>query len=198
MLQQPLQIAATKLSVPRWLSSKRIHLPMQDMQETGVQPLGWENTLEEAMATHFTIRAQRSPWTEEPGGLQSHMVWRFIFLMWGLRLGNPMWGLVPSLLWGNFCNCNYSLICGSPTRNYRTWLYSDSTPPTLLIVLFISLVVEDIFLEVPIFSSNSFGVPIRGVELSVFLFFPLGQSPCYIYKHCCIKYMTASRKFPFE
>ena len=105
------------------------------------------------MATHFRILAQRSPWTEEPGGLQSHMVWRFIFLMWDLRLGNPMRGLVPSLLWGNFCNCNYSLICGSPTRNYRTWLYSDSTPPTLLIVLFISLVVEDIFLEVPIFSS---------------------------------------------
>ena len=81
MLQQPLQIAATKLSVPRWLNGKRIHLPMQDMQETWVQPLGWENTLEEAMATHFRILAQRSPWTEEPGGLQSHMVWRFIFLM---------------------------------------------------------------------------------------------------------------------
>ena len=47
---------------------------MQEMQEAWAQPLGWENTLEEAMATHFSILAWRSPWTEEPGGLQSHMI----------------------------------------------------------------------------------------------------------------------------
>ena len=33
--------------------------------------LGWEDPLEEGMATHSSIIAWRIPWTEEPGGLQS-------------------------------------------------------------------------------------------------------------------------------
>ena len=41
------------------------------MQETWIQSLGWEDRLEEGMATHFSILAWRIPWTEEPGGLQS-------------------------------------------------------------------------------------------------------------------------------
>ena len=41
------------------------------MQETQVQSLGWEDTLEKEMATHTSIRAWKIPWTEEPGGLQS-------------------------------------------------------------------------------------------------------------------------------
>ena len=41
------------------------------MQETQVQSLGQEDSLEEAMATHSSILAWRIPWTEEPGGLQS-------------------------------------------------------------------------------------------------------------------------------
>ena len=32
--------------------------------------LGWEDPLEEGMATHSSILAWRIPWTEEPGGLQ--------------------------------------------------------------------------------------------------------------------------------
>ena len=38
------------------------------MQETHVQPLGWEDPLEEGMATHSSIRAWRITWTEESGG----------------------------------------------------------------------------------------------------------------------------------
>ena len=41
------------------------------MQETWVQPLGWEDSLEEEMAAHSSILAWGIPWTEEPGGLQS-------------------------------------------------------------------------------------------------------------------------------
>ena len=41
------------------------------MQETRVQPLGREDTLEEGMATHSSILAWRMPMTEEPGRLQS-------------------------------------------------------------------------------------------------------------------------------
>ena len=33
--------------------------------------LGQEDPLEEGMATHSSILAQRIPWSEEPGGLQS-------------------------------------------------------------------------------------------------------------------------------
>ena len=33
--------------------------------------LGWEDLLEEEMATHSSIPAWEIPWTEEPGGLQS-------------------------------------------------------------------------------------------------------------------------------
>ena len=39
--------------------------------ETGVQSLGWEEPLEEGMATHSSILAWRIPITEEPVGLQS-------------------------------------------------------------------------------------------------------------------------------
>ena len=35
------------------------------------QSLGWQDPLEEGMATHSSILAWRIPWTEEPGGLQS-------------------------------------------------------------------------------------------------------------------------------
>ena len=41
------------------------------MQETPVQSLGWEDPLEEGIATHSSILAWRNPWTEEPGRLQS-------------------------------------------------------------------------------------------------------------------------------
>ena len=41
------------------------------MWESWVQSLGWEDPLEEGMATHFSILAWRIPWAEEPGGLQS-------------------------------------------------------------------------------------------------------------------------------
>ena len=33
--------------------------------------LGWEDPLEEEMATHSSILAWKIPWTEEPDGLQS-------------------------------------------------------------------------------------------------------------------------------
>ena len=39
------------------------------MQEMQVQPLGLKDPLEEDMATHSSILAQRIPWTEEPSGL---------------------------------------------------------------------------------------------------------------------------------
>ena len=41
------------------------------VQETWVQFLGQEVSLEKEMANHSSILAWKIPWTEEPGGLQS-------------------------------------------------------------------------------------------------------------------------------
>ena len=41
------------------------------MQETWVWSLGWEDLMEEGMATHWVFLPGESPWPEEPGGLQS-------------------------------------------------------------------------------------------------------------------------------
>ena len=51
------------------VAQKLKHLPV--MQETWVQSLGWEDPLEEGMATHSSILDWRIPWTEERGRLQS-------------------------------------------------------------------------------------------------------------------------------
>ena len=41
------------------------------MQETWVRSLGWEDPLEEGVATHPVFLPGESPWTEEPDRLQS-------------------------------------------------------------------------------------------------------------------------------
>ena len=49
------------------------------MQETWVRTLGWEDPLEQEMATHSSTLAWKIPWTEEPGRLQ---------FMGSLRIGH--------------------------------------------------------------------------------------------------------------
>ena len=39
------------------------------MQETQIRPRGQEDRLEKGMASHCSILAWRTLWTEEPGGL---------------------------------------------------------------------------------------------------------------------------------
>ena len=41
------------------------------MQETWVQSLGQEDSLEKEVVIHSSILAWRIPWTEEPGGVES-------------------------------------------------------------------------------------------------------------------------------
>ena len=54
------------------MAQQEKNLPaIQETWEKQVQSLGREDLLEEGMATHFSILAGKSPWTEEPGGLQS-------------------------------------------------------------------------------------------------------------------------------
>ena len=59
-----------RLSTGAFLVAQMVkNLPSR--QETQVQSLGWEDPLEEEMATHSRILAWRIPWTKEPDGLQS-------------------------------------------------------------------------------------------------------------------------------
>ena len=51
---------------------------MQEMKETLVQAVDWEDSLEEEMATHSSILACKIPWTEEPVGYHP----------WGCRVGH--------------------------------------------------------------------------------------------------------------
>ena len=44
---------------------------MQEKQEKQFRPLGWEDPLEEEMATHSSILAWEIPCTRSLGGLQS-------------------------------------------------------------------------------------------------------------------------------
>ena len=44
------------------------------VQEIWVQSLGWEDPLQNGMATHCSILAWRIPWTEEPGWATVHGV----------------------------------------------------------------------------------------------------------------------------
>ena len=44
---------------------------LSTVQETQVQSLGWEDSLEKEMAIHSSSIAWKIPWTEEPGRLQS-------------------------------------------------------------------------------------------------------------------------------
>ena len=55
---------------------------LPSMQEIWVQSLGWEDPLEEGMATHSRILAWRILRTEEPGGLQSIGLYLSAQLSW--------------------------------------------------------------------------------------------------------------------
>ena len=47
---------------------------MQEPQAPQIRFLGWEEPLEEGMATHSSSLARRIPWTGESGGVESTWV----------------------------------------------------------------------------------------------------------------------------
>ena len=65
------------------------------MQETWVRPLGWEDPLEEEMATYSSVLAWRIPRTQEPGRLQamggteSDTTWRLNSFSFIHSVGGP-------------------------------------------------------------------------------------------------------------
>ena len=77
-----------------------------------VQSLGWEDPLEEGMATHFSILAWRIPWTEEPGGLWSKWLQKVRRKWSNLAQHSPGQGLTPSQTQALLC----SVVQGRGTR----------------------------------------------------------------------------------
>ena len=66
----PLLPIASQLPVSLAFCGSLVVKNLPAMQETQVQSLGQEESLEKEMATHSSILAWRIPRTEEPGGLQ--------------------------------------------------------------------------------------------------------------------------------
>ena len=70
------------------------------MRETWVQSVGWEDPLEEGMATHSSILGLENPWTEESGRLHSP---------WGRRVGHD-W-VTKHNTWMDYMNVIQLLPC---------------------------------------------------------------------------------------
>ena len=77
--------------VSQWVKNPPAMQESQKPQEPRVQSLSWEDSLEEGMAIHSSILAWRTPWSEEPGRLQSlglQRVWHD-WSNWALMQGLP-------------------------------------------------------------------------------------------------------------
>ena len=64
--------------LPKWLKWERICLPVQEMQETWVQSLGQEDSLEEETATHSSILAWESRWGHRVKNDQAHTHYNYL------------------------------------------------------------------------------------------------------------------------
>ena len=69
------------------------------MQETQIQSLGQEDSLEKAIAIHSSILAWEIPWTEEPGGWQSMGLQSWIQLSGSVHTGSAFLKGFERRLW---------------------------------------------------------------------------------------------------
>ena len=64
------QLSHPYMTIGKGLVVKNLPANTGDTGDVGLIP-GWEDPLEEEMATHSSILAWEIAWTEEPGGLQT-------------------------------------------------------------------------------------------------------------------------------
>ena len=57
------------MGFPGGSAVKNLPANVGELQETGLQSLGWEDPSEKEMTTHCSILAWRISWTEEPDRL---------------------------------------------------------------------------------------------------------------------------------
>ena len=114
------------------------------MQETQVQSLDWKDPLEKEIATHSCTPAWKTPWTEEPGRLQSRGLQRvghdwvtslsfpyhvrnysvkvhIVSIKVSLLLLNLEWRLTE------FCQEN-TLVTANTLCQHKRWLYTWTSP----------------------------------------------------------------------
>ena len=149
---------------------------MQEILETWVPSLDWEDPLEKEMATYSSILAWKIPWTEEPGGPEVHGVtWRWIRLSTHARAFRPF--IHPSIpLSFHLCYaCNHyyvthfislagaflasGLVEWKDHGLCRTGL--KSKPPSLSFFFFnckVSLLMITLYYLLPIFDVTNFRV----------------------------------------
>ena len=65
--------------IKTWLEGLSKQFLAKDFFPVVIQSFDWEDPLEVEMATHSSILAWETPWTEEPGGLQSVGLQRVIY-----------------------------------------------------------------------------------------------------------------------
>ena len=98
------------------------------MREMWVGSLGWEDPLENGMATHSNILAWKIPWREEPDGLVST----------GLKRVRHDWATIYIHIYVCMCVCVYIYVdvnicvCIQSLRRLERWSASSDTPSRVL------------------------------------------------------------------
>ena len=115
-----------KLYRCNWLGSSLIVTQMvknlRAMQETWVQSLDWDDSLEKGMATHSSILAWRIPWTEESGRLQSIGLPRLLFYRWQAQYENPAaWNHCDIFPGHSFSNGKKTELCHMRERGHLSF-----------------------------------------------------------------------------
>ena len=77
------------------------------MQETWVQPPGWEDPLEKGTMIHSSILAWEISWTEEPGRLESMMDMTEQISLHYAQTSN---GYIVYAIWSRVFKCSYTLV----------------------------------------------------------------------------------------
>ena len=113
---------------------------MYHMQEMSVQSLGWEDPLEQEMATHSSILAWKTSRTEEPCGLQT-MGWQRVRHDWAaehipyyiekVNLGFPLFSpllRLKEMIFPSSTGFIYSTFCFSLSQIPFSYSVHNSVP----------------------------------------------------------------------
>ena len=141
---------------------------LPSMWETWVHSLCWEGPLEEGMATHSSIHAQRIPWTEEPGRPQSmgsqrvehDWATKHTHILLPLMVSRPWFP--PLTLGPQFSSWMASGSESLPHVSLRVWVCSEQAFKALILLQekqgfgpVIVIMKESLFLQSPCGASTS-------------------------------------------
>ena len=97
---------------------KDLHANAGDRRDASLIP-GWEDSLEESMATHFNILARRIPWTEQSMGSQSRTQ-----LKWLSTLAFKWIKINQLFIWHPLCSFLVAQTVKNLPAMQETWIWS--------------------------------------------------------------------------